>query len=80
MLRNTSELGVGRGGETAGSHIKERKVRKCFNFERRDESDLEYNACILPVRSNIKQYITVANTKTQTKQKANKNCSKNESF
>lgn len=28
MLRNTSELGVGRGGETAGSHIKERKVRK----------------------------------------------------
>ena len=45
------------GRETAGSHIKrvEEEEGESCNFERRDGSDLEYNICILPIRSNTER-------------------------
>lgn len=35
-------------------HKGEEGEEECFNFERRDDSDLEYNAYTLPIRSNTK--------------------------
>lgn len=43
--------------ETAGSHMKKRREEDeegNFNFEKRDDSDLEHDVYTLPIRSNTK--------------------------
>lgn len=64
---------MGGKGETTGSHIKRKEEDEegSFHLERRDDSDLMVILC---------QSDPVANTKNKTKQtknKVNRNCSKN---